>query len=1350
MSRNSNRTETESIESRLSASRREFLAISGVAALGVLGSTSVNARESGPSGPGRIPNLSAYLEDPGVFQEHREPTHTPTTVPYESATQAMESDVPFTELEERFDGSPYFERLDGPWRFRFFERPSALPDSFDAIDWEEITVPRPWQTEGYDKRVYTNWQPTWTGYDSDLEWELEPDEQGLVDVPGVGDDGPNPVGVYRRTVDVPAEWDGREIFLHFEGVKQAYFVWIDGEYVGFQQGSMTPGEFDVTDYLRAGGSHELTVQAYRWSDGEAMECIDMHKYAGIYRSAYLFSTPPVHVRDFAVRTELDDAYEDATLRIDAELVDYSGSDDSDRSIRATLYEPDERSAVVTREESISLDGGGVATLETEVNDPEKWSAEDPELYTLVLELLPDDADDPSEVLLEKVGFRSYETERGPGGHITVNGEPVNVRGVNRHETDPDTGRTLPIETMRADCELLKRFNLNAVRTSHYPNDPTFYRLADEYGIYVQDEVNCETHWWEGVLAETTAYHDQCVERFRRMVLRDRNHASVFSWSTGNEAGTAAEHLNMAALAIGDAPTLPEDTSDTTRLSGEAIESFDADGIASLSSDRIMYHQPNHGGWDIEYSDMLGPRYIDSETLLALGEGADVSDSDRFGDRSSGDGSPGNGERSVVMGEYNHAMGNSLGLIDGMWNGYIQPPVRRVRDRSGGEDSNGVLVGSPTVVSGSDGGALALDGSTDYIEVRSERLPSNSEFTVEVTVSGLDATAPAPIVTSGRSTLAVTADGTLEFTVGEESVAGPGDTGTHTLTGVCSDDRLALYVDGEEVDSAEHDPVEPADSTAHIGHDDRGRFLDATVERVAVHGTALSGDSIGREEPGDDTVLWYDFDDLLRDKSLQGGFIWDWVNQDLNDETEDGEPFQFYHRDGPAGAFCLNGTIWSDRQPQPEMWQLKQCHQPVKATPRNLTNGEIYVTNHHQFTSLDEFDVAWSLSANHEKIQDGTLALETPPGMTEVVEIDFELPASHDPGTEYWLNLSVSVAESTDWSDDGHEIAFEQFALPVDTSPKEISTERPASLSVERSDTGVLVAGEEFEYAFEEELGTFASMKHDGAELIERGPLFNFWRAPIMNEIQDWGSYPATNWYELGLDDIQHEVDSVEASEGEHSVDIVVHGRALGATEGPPAGYETTYRYRVFGTGAVRVAVRAEPTDRLVEDAGEWLPKVGLQLETPRSLDRFEWYGRGPEESYPDRKTGARIDRYSGAVDEQYVPYLPPQDNGNKADTRWAALTDGSSGLVAYGRSTLNVSLEQYANLATADYQYELEERDSIGFNLDHAVTGVGGTPVATPAEHQVQPEPTEFTVTLCPISDGDDPMRVVNRTPPTE
>ncbi|ADJ16694.1 glycoside hydrolase family protein [Halalkalicoccus jeotgali B3] len=1371
---NSKETQTEDQmenNSGFRTSRRTFLELSGAAALVTAGgAASVTAAKPTTkigSGPGRIHDLSTYLEDPTRFEENREPTHAPTTIPYESVTQAIESDEPFTELEERFDGSPYFELLNGTWNFQFFERPSDLPESLDgANDWDEITVPRPWQTEGYDERVYTNWQPTWVGYDPDLEWELYPDEEGMVDVPGVGDDGPNPVGVYNRTIDVPADWEGRETFLHFEGVKQAYFVWIDGEYVGFQQGSMTPGEFHISEYVEAGASHDLTVQIYRWSDGEALECVDMHKYAGIYRSAYLFSTPPVHIRDFAVRTGLDDEYEDATLRVDVELAEYSVPDETEYLVRATLCEPDSRSEVVTCEESVTVEGGAVTTLETDVSDPAKWSAEDPTLYPLLVELLPAGRDtedqsepEPSEVLFEKVGFREYEAERGPGGHITVNGEPVNVRGINRHETDPDTGRTVPLETMREDFELLKQFNLNSVRTSHYPNDPTFYRLADEYGIYVQDEVNCETHWWEGVLAETTAYHDQSVERFRRMVLRDRNHASIFSWSTGNEAGTGAEHLNMAALAIGgDDPTLPADTSETTRLSGEAIESFDANGIDALSPDRIMYHQPNHGGWDVEYSDMLGPRYIDAETLATFGAGGDVSDSPRFGDRSSGDGSPGDGERSVVMGEYNHAMGNSLGLIDEMWNDYIQPPVRRVRDRVG--DADGVLLGSPMVVAGTDGGALELDGQSDYIEVvPSDQPVSGSEFTIELTVSELIADGDAPLVVAGdQCTLAVTAAGDLEFTVGETSVTGelPAiETETQTLTAVYSARELALYVNGEQIGIAEHDrrDLDRTDETLLIGHDGRSdRFLQATIESIAVYQSALSATDIGQESPTDETVLWYDFDDLLGDKSLQGGFIWDWVNQDLNDETEDGEPFQFYDLDGPAGAFCLNGTTWSDRRPQPEMWQLKQCHQPVKMAPRDLAQGEVYITNHHQFTDLQGFDITWTLSAAGQTVREDTLDLQTPPNTTEIVSIDGLVHAPNsEPGAEYWVDISVSIPEDTSWSDEGHEIAFAQFPVPIETpAPKRRRTGGRPPVTTAETDTELVITGKKFEYTLDKSLGTFSSMQYEGTELVERGPVLNFWRAPIMNELQDWGPHPAPSWYDLGLDDIRHEVDDIEITEHKHSVDIEVDSLAFGATDdGAPAGYETTYCYHVAGDGEVQIDVQVDPTDRLVADVGEWLPKIGLQLEFLEEFDQFEWYGRGPIETYPDRKTGVRVGHYAGSVEQQHVPYLPPQDNGNKTDTRWASLSNGSVGVAAFGGSLLDVSLEQYGNLADADYQYQLEERGSVGFNLDHAVTGVGGTPVPTADEYQVQPESTEFSITLCPFRATEGPMNVLGGNLPS-
>jgi len=1612
-------TETEqSPRGRLSPTRRKFLQATGMAALatGIGAQSGGAAQVEGPGGPGRVSNLAAYLEDPETVAENVEPTHVTTTVPYESVRAARAADEPFTELESRFAESEYVRLLNGEWQFAFHEDPADIPESYDELaadDWGSIDVPGVWQTQGYGQRIYANNSITWDHYDPGQDGDLVPGDDGTVDVPGVDDDGLDPVGTYRRSFSVPQEWDGRETFLHFEGVKQAFFVWVDGEYVGFRTGSMTPAEFDVSEHVEAGGDHQVTVQVYRWSDSEALETIDMFRYAGIFRSVYLFATPTVHLRDFYARTDLDDDYEDGHLRIDAEIANYGDSPAGEYEVRAHLYEtgrtkpgrgpprgkgkkhaekrgrgkkkghgkskergpphghgegrgpphgrgpgdnPPRGRTVTTIEATATVDeDGAVVTLEADVEDPEKWSAEHPNLYQLALELAPAGGE-PTEAMLEKVGFRTYETTRGQqGAEVLVNGEPVDIQGVNRHETDPDFGRTVPVDRVREDIETMQRFNVNAIRTSHYPNDPTLYRLADEYGVYVQDEVCVESHWWQDLLASTEVYHDQAVEQFRRMVLRDRNHASIFSWSTGNEAGTGAEHLEMATLAADSDEYIPEDTSNVSGVG--PIESFDGEP-EGFAPDRILYHQPNGGGWNVEYSDMLGPRYPDVGTLLSVADGSYIGD----------------GRRPVVMGEYNHAMGNSLGLVHEMWNEHIKPPVREATDRSG-TDNPGALVGSPEVVPGPDvepgapDGAVVLDEG-DAIEIRNDAsLDVGVGLTVGATISGVDADADVPIVADEDRYALTLSDGEIEFSLadGDGAVSAPLSDGAlddwTTVVGVADADELRLYADGEQLAATGHSVSElpSGDGPVRIGGD-----ADLTVDGVGIYGRAVSADEAADADGDleDGAVAAYDFGDLVRDRSLVGGFVWDWVNQDLNDVTAEGEAFQFYHSDGPDGAFCLNGLVWSDRDPQPEMWQLKHAHQPVGVADAAVEDGEIYVSNRYNFTDLDAVEGSWELTADDETIETGDLHLDLEPGETRRVDVGVEAPDEPEPGVEYRLTVRFVLSEATDFADAGHEVAFEQLEVPVEApEPEPESLDAMPSLSVDESDSEVAISGDEFEYVVDADVGTLSSMEYDGSELLDRGPLFNSWRAPIMNEIQAWGSNPATTWYDAGLDDLTHSVGSVETnalddslvevtvdgfaagtelppplltpddsgegndgevvgdpdivagqsgqavaldgesqyvnagndasvdfdapdftvqvrfkglpangennpfvSKGDHQYalkvsdsnelqffvyentwitlnepvpsdlaedewhtltgvatenelrlyldgellgtsshdatsvnqsafpvhvghnaenanryaettidEVRIYDRALSANEissgfdEPPEsavlwyeldsfeegestemGFETQYRYRIYGSGDVQMHVEADPNEPLRNTVSGWLPKVGVQLELPERFEAFEWYGRGDLETYPDRKWGVPIGRHAGSVDEQYVPYLPPTDNGNKAQTRWATLSDGDVSLLGMpGDEDANVSLEQWANLDEAEHQYELEDRGTVGFNLDHRVTGLGGTPTNPIDRYQVEVESTAFSVVLRPFdADDADPMALANRALP--
>lgn len=295
-----------------------------------------------------------------------------------------------------------------------------------------------------------------------------------------------------------------------------------------------------------------------------------------------------------------------------------------------------------------------------------------------------------------------------------------------------------------------------------------------------------------------------------------------------------------------------------------------------------------------------------------------------------------------------------------------------------------------------------------------------------------------------------------------------------------------------------------------------------------------------------------------------------------------------------------------------------------------------------------------------------------------------------------------------------------------------------------------VTGSNFEYAFDAERGTLRSLEVDGREFLQRGPRLNVWRTPISNEEVGWGAAEADEWYEIGLDRLEHEVESVETTEVADGVTRIEIEAFVSAPDSE-AGFDTTYVYHVLGTGDILLGVRAAPNDALQEAITHWLPKVGVQLELTDDFDELSWYGHGPQETYPDRNNGTKVGTYSGGVDEQYVSYVRPQDYGNKTDVRWGELSTGDgASLAAFGHPEVNVSAHDVANLDRALFEYQLEERDGVLFNVDHAVTGVGGTPVQTLPEYRVVPDRAfEFVVGLRPRTEADaSTMELSRRTLP--
>ncbi len=469
-------------------------------------------------------NHNEWKDDPELFRINREDAHA-TLVPYSDPKAALEDLNNPPERRGIRVNSKYLKLLNGRWKFHLSKNPSERPvdfykNSYDVSKWDEINVPGEWQMQGYDYPIYTNIIYPWTGYE-----QPEPPHAPTVY---------NPVGSYKTTFSIPKEWKNREIFISFQGVESAFYIWVNGKFVGYSEDSFTPAEFDITKYVKS-GENSLAVEVYRWCTGSWLEDQDMIRLSGIVRDVFIYATPKIHMRDFEVVTDLDEKYEDSDLKINVKVRKYSEDAKNNFSIEAELYDQNNKSIfgpVSVKKRFTSKDEVAVA-FEQKVINPKKWSAEYPNLYFLVLTL----KDSKGKVIESegcKVGFRKFELK---DNLMKINGKVIKFKGVDRHEFDPRTGKHVPAETMIKDITLMKQFNINAVRTSHYPNDPLWLDLCDEYGIYLIDETNLETHGVrDTVPASNPQWTNACLDRVQSMVERDKNHPSVLIWSLGNEAG----------------------------------------------------------------------------------------------------------------------------------------------------------------------------------------------------------------------------------------------------------------------------------------------------------------------------------------------------------------------------------------------------------------------------------------------------------------------------------------------------------------------------------------------------------------------------------------------------------------------------------------------------------------------------------------------------------------------------------------------------------------------------------------------------------------------------------------------
>jgi beta-galactosidase len=525
-------------------------------------------------------------ENPQIQGRNREPARA-SLIPYATVNEALRG------LKNQ---SGFYHLLDGEWRFFFAPNPDSAPRDFHLPDfsvaaWDMIQIPGNWQLQGYDIPYYT-----------DVQLPFPPD-----DVPRVPADN-NPTGCYRRVFEIPAEWNDRQIFLKFDGVDSAFHIWINGQEVGFSKDSRMPVEFNVTSYLQS-NENVLAVRVYRWSDGTYLENQDMWRLSGIFRDVYLWSGPNVHVRDVIVNADLDSTYTDGLLSVSAQIKNFNKMPIRGCELRFDLLDAEGKS-IVQNQLSVSLDAGAESGVEfsAQVPNPNQWSDENPYLYTALFQLYKDG--NLMEAQSCRVGFRKVEIR---AGQLLLNGKPVLIKGVNRHEHDPMTGHYLTEESLRRDLTLMKQFNINAVRTAHYPNMPRWYELCDEYGILLFAEANIECDGALSYLSKEPAWHEAFQGRLERMVASYRNHPSIIAWSLGNESGFGIHHRSMA------------------------------EWIRGADSSRPIHYHP---AGDDAAVDILAPMYPSVDDIVAMAQKDDA--------------------RPIIMCEYAHAMGNAVGNLKEYW------------------------------------------------------------------------------------------------------------------------------------------------------------------------------------------------------------------------------------------------------------------------------------------------------------------------------------------------------------------------------------------------------------------------------------------------------------------------------------------------------------------------------------------------------------------------------------------------------------------------------------------------------------------------------------------------------------
>jgi len=981
-------------------------------------------------------------ENPEIFQINREEP-TASFYKYTNENEALGN--------ESWENSPLYQSLNGVWKFYYADSVQARPthfykENFDVKQWDTLTVPSNWELKGHGVPIYTNRTYMFPPNPPYIPHNL------------------NSNGSYKRDFEVSENWDGKDVYLHFAGVSGAMYVWLNGEMVGYNEGSKTPVEFKITDLVKS-GKNSLAVQVLRWSDASYMEDQDFWRLSGIERDVYLYASNKVTLRDFRVTSDLENNFQDGVFNVDLK-VDNNTSKVVEQVVKFQLLDGDKE--IYADSKSVALKAGrNELSFGKIIPNVKTWNAESPNLYTLLLTV-------NGESTAINVGFRNIEIKNN---QFLVNGMPVLLKGANLHDHSETEGHVISEALTMKDLEVMKQNNLNAIRCSHYPKNPHFYRLCDKYGFYVIDEANIETHGMgttnQGLnnnkkdqsvhpayLPEWAAMH---MDRTVRMFERDKNYPSIVTWSLGNEAGNGENFFATYKWLKQQDSTRPTQYEGATQYSN---------------------------------TDIQAPMYWTIDRMVKYAEN--------------------NPTRPLIQCEYAHAMGNSVGNLQDYW----------------------------------------------------------------------------------------------------------------------------------------------------------------------------------------DVIEKYDI--------MQGGFIWDWVDQGILTENEDGEAFWAYGGDLGAGHlhndknFCLNGIVNPDRTAHPALFEVKKVYQYIKFKAINTKKGAFEIKNIYDFTNLNTLDFSYTLLKNGVEIADGKLpVLDVEPYTTKTVNID--LPKFDDANAEYHVNIYAKTKTGTDLVPSGHTVAYEQFEVQKGQFNFGINKSSDELIVGEDAEK-ILISSKDIKVAFNKATGVLNELDYGNGNVILKGIQANFWRPTTDNDYGFKMPKKMGVWKEAtknqGFVDIKQETDASGNS-------VVTANYKLAAVNGV-----LQMVYTINSEGAILV----NTTMSGINEELPVLPRFGNNLVINNEFSNVAWFGRGPHENYQDRNTSALVGLYKASVSDLYFPYIRPQENGYKTDTRWITFTNKSgNGIKVTAENLVSFSAHhQYNDDFDAGedkrqrHTTDIEKRDLVNINIDYKQMGVGG------------------------------------------